>query len=248
MKVVAAGLVSNSFGTVNPIAELAAWARGRGAITVVDAAQGAPHRPIDVQALGIDFLAFSSHKLCGPSGVGALWGRTDLLDRMSPFNLGGHMIRSVSLERTTWAELPYKFEAGTQPIAEAYAFGVAIDYLTGIGLPAIERHEHELTVYALERLDELPWAPELRPAAGAPSGDRLVRDRGRGRPRDPPARRRPGARLGGRLRPPRPPLHAAADAPLRPAGDHARELLPLLDREEVDRLVDALHLVRSRFA
>ena len=94
--------------------------------------------------------------MCGPSGIGVLWGRREILERMSPFNLGGEMIRSVSIERTTWNELPHKFEAGTPPIAEAYGLGVAIDYLTGIGLEEIERHEHELTGYALERLAEVP--------------------------------------------------------------------------------------------
>jgi cysteine desulfurase/selenocysteine lyase len=157
VKVVANNLVSNTLGTVNPVEKLAAWAHERGAIMVVDAAQAAPHRPIDVQALGCDFLAISSHKMCGPSGVGALWGRRELLEEMSPFNLGGEMIRSVSLEKTTWNELPYKFEAGTPAIAEAVGFGAAVDYLSEIGLEAIERHEHELVEYALGRLGELPW-------------------------------------------------------------------------------------------
>ena len=152
VKVVANNLVSNSLGTVNPVEKLAAWAHEQGAIMVVDAAQAAPHRPIDVQALGCDFLAISSHKMCGPSGIGALWGRRELLEQMSPFNLGGEMIRSVALERTSWNELPYKFEAGTPAIAEAYGFGVAIDYLSELGVDAIERHEHELTEYALAKL------------------------------------------------------------------------------------------------
>ena len=157
IKVVATGLVSNSLGTINPVERLAAWAHEQGAIMVVDAAQAAPHRVIDVQALGCDFLAFSSHKLCGPSGIGALWGRRELLEEMEPFNLGGEMIRSVGLDRTTFNELPYKFEAGTPAIAEAVGFGAAIDYISGIGLPAIERHEHELMVYAVDRLGELDW-------------------------------------------------------------------------------------------
>jgi cysteine desulfurase/selenocysteine lyase len=156
VKVVGANLVSNALGTVNPIERLAAWAREQGAISVVDAAQAAPHRRIDVQALGCDFLAFSSHKMCGPTSVGALWGRGELLEAMEPFNLGGHMIRSVRFEETTWGELPYKFEAGTQPIAEAVGFGAAADYLDDVGLEAIEEHEHELTAYALERLADLP--------------------------------------------------------------------------------------------
>ncbi len=156
VKVVGANLVSNALGTINPIERLAAWAREQGAISVVDAAQAAPHRGIDVQALGCDFLAFSSHKMCGPTSVGALWGRAELLETMEPFNLGGHMIRSVRFEETTWGELPYKFEAGTQPIAEAVGFGAAADYLNEVGLEAIEDHEHELAAYALERLAEVP--------------------------------------------------------------------------------------------
>ena len=170
IKVVATGLVSNSLGTINPIERLAAWAHEQGAIMVVDAAQAAPHRPIDVQALGCDFLALSSHKLCGPSGVGALWGRVELLDAMQPFNLGGEMIRSVGLERTTFNEIPYKFEAGTPAIAEAVGFGAAIDYISEIGLPAIEQHEHDLTVYAMGRLSELDWVRLFGPPAERRAG------------------------------------------------------------------------------
>jgi cysteine desulfurase/selenocysteine lyase len=156
IKVVATNLVSNALGTVNPVDRLTAWAHEHGAIMVVDAAQAAPHRAIDVQALGCDFLAFSAHKLCGPSGVGALWGRRELLEAMEPFNLGGHMIKKVQFEETTWGDLPHKFEAGTSPIAEAVGFGAAVDYITGVGLEAIEQHEHELVTYALERLVDVP--------------------------------------------------------------------------------------------
>jgi cysteine desulfurase/selenocysteine lyase len=123
---------------------------------VVDAAQAAPHHPVDVQALGCDFLAFSAHKMCGPTSVGALWGRQEILERMAPFNLGGHMIRAVNLERTTWGQVPAKFEAGTQPIAEAVGFGAAVDYLSDIGLEAIEEHEQELASLALDALGEIP--------------------------------------------------------------------------------------------
>jgi cysteine desulfurase / selenocysteine lyase len=175
IKVVANNLVSNTLGTINPVEKLAAWAHEHGGIMVVDAAQAAPHRHIDVQALGCDFLAFSSHKVCGPSGVGALWGKRELLDAMQPFNFGGEMIRSVSLDRTSWNELPYKFEAGTPAIAEAFGFGVAIDYLSEIGLDAIERHEHELTEYALGKLAELDWVrvfgPPVERRAGIVSFD-----------------------------------------------------------------------------
>jgi cysteine desulfurase/selenocysteine lyase len=170
VKVVAANWISNTLGTVNPIEQLTEWAHEQGAIMVVDAAQAVPHRRIDVQALGCDFLGFTSHKLCGPTGAGALWGRRELLERMAPFEMGGEMIRSVQLEETTWNELPYKFEAGTPAIGEAYGMGVAIDYITSVGLEAIEEHERELTAYTLERLSELPfvtvYGPPLERRAG----------------------------------------------------------------------------------
>jgi cysteine desulfurase/selenocysteine lyase len=156
IKVVATNLVSNALGTINPVEKLTAWAHERGALMVVDAAQAAPHHAIDVQALDCDFLAFSAHKMCGPSGVGALWGRRELLEAMEPFNLGGHMIRKVQFEETTWGDLPHKFEAGTSPIAEAVGFGAAVDYLNEVGLDAIEQYEHELVAYALERMADVP--------------------------------------------------------------------------------------------
>src|SRR2546425_11995268 len=164
VKVVANNLVSNALGTINPVERLAAWAHEQGAIMVVDAAQAAPHHPIDVQQLDCDFLAFSSHKMCGPTSVGALWGRAELLEAMAPFNLGGHMIRSVTLEETTWGQLPYKFEAGTQPIAEAVGFGAAVDYLNDVGLDAIEEHERELLVYPLEGMADVPGLVTYGPA------------------------------------------------------------------------------------
>ena len=170
VKVLACNLVSNSLGTINPVERISAWAHEQGAIMVVDAAQAAPHTSIDVQALGCDFLAFSSHKMCGPTSVGALWGRRELLEAMEPFNLGGHMIRAVRFEETTWGEVPAKFEAGTQPIAEAVGFGAAADYLSAIGLDAIERHEHELAAYALDRLGELPGVALYGPPADRRAG------------------------------------------------------------------------------
>ena len=163
VKVVAAGMVSNSVGTINPVEEIVRWAHQHDAICVIDAAQAAPHRTIDVQALGCDFLALTGHKMLGPTAIGALWGRAELLEQMAPFNLGGEMIRSVTLERTTWNELPHKFEAGTPPIAQAVGLGAAIDYLGSVGYEAIGRHEHDLTAYALDRLQAVEGVTVLGP-------------------------------------------------------------------------------------
>ena len=165
IKVVSATYVSNSLGTVNPVERLTQWAHDLGAIMIVDAAQAAPHRKVDVQALGADFLGFTGHKMCGPTGIGVLWGRRELLEKMSPFELGGHMIRKVTLEETTWNELPHKFEAGTAAIAEAVGLGAAIDYVTEVGLDTLERHEHELLEYALPRLAEIPGVKLFGPPA-----------------------------------------------------------------------------------
>jgi cysteine desulfurase/selenocysteine lyase len=170
VKVVALNLVSNSLGTMNDLRPLVDWAHEQDAVVVCDAAQAAPHRAIDVQALDVDFLAFSGHKMCGPSGIGALWGRSELLLAMQPFLTGGHMIHSVSLERTSWGALPAKFEAGTAPMAEAVGLGAAIDYLQGIGLDAIELYEHELAAYALERLQEIPGIRLYGPPAERRAG------------------------------------------------------------------------------
>jgi len=156
VRVVAANIVSNSLGTIGDTQRLAAWAHERGAILSCDAAQAAPHVRLDVQALGADFVAASGHKMLGPSGIGFLWGRAELLLEMEPFLLGGHMIRSVGDQTTTWAELPAKFEAGTSPVAEAVGLGAAIDYLEAIGLDKIHAHEQELTAYALDKLSEVP--------------------------------------------------------------------------------------------
>jgi cysteine desulfurase/selenocysteine lyase len=170
VKVVATNLVSNALGTINPVEKLSEWAHAQGAIMVVDAAQAAPHHPVDVQALGCDFLALSAHKMCGPTGVGALWGRRELLEAMEPFNLGGHMISKVRFEGTTWGEIPHKFEAGTSPIAEAVGLGAAIDYLIEVGIEAIEAHEQELAAVALERLAEVPGVVLYGPPADRRAG------------------------------------------------------------------------------
>jgi cysteine desulfurase / selenocysteine lyase len=170
VKAVATNLVSNSLGTINPVERLVQWAHEQGAIFVCDAAQAAPHMRLDVQALGADFVAISGHKMCGPSGVGALWGRAELLGAMDPFLTGGHMINSVRVDRTTWGELPHKFEAGTAPMAEAVGLGAAIDYLEAAGLDAIEAYEHELAAYALGRLAEVPGITLYGPPAERRAG------------------------------------------------------------------------------
>ena len=151
-KVVAFVHQSNALGTVNPVARIVARARSVGALTVLDASQSAPHRPLDVQELGVDFVAFTGHKLYGPTGVGVLWGRYDLLAAMPPFLGGGEMIETVDMSGTTYAAPPHRFEAGTPMIAEAVGLGAAIDYVTAIGLDAVAAHEHALLEYALPRL------------------------------------------------------------------------------------------------
>jgi cysteine desulfurase/selenocysteine lyase len=154
-KLVALASVSNTLGTINPVAEIARRAHAAGALVLVDAAQSVPHGTTDVVALGADFLAFSGHKMLGPTGIGVLYGREELLDAMPPFLGGGSMINRVYLDRFTPAELPAKFEAGTPPIAPAIALGAAIDYLQTLGLDAVARHEHELVRYTYERLQEI---------------------------------------------------------------------------------------------
>ena len=156
---------SNVLGTINPIAEMARLAHEHGALILVDAAQSVPHMPIDVQSLDVDFLAFSGHKMAGPTGIGILYGKRDLLEAMPPWMGGGDMISRVTLEGSTWNDLPYKFEAGTPSIAEAIGLGFAVDYLSRIGMDAIHQHERVLTEYALERLEEIPFVTVYGPEA-----------------------------------------------------------------------------------
>ena len=154
-KMLAMPHVSNSLGTINPVEKIAQAARQRGVMFLVDGAQGAPHLPVDVQAIGCDFYAFSSHKMLGPTGVGVLYGRRELLEEMDPFLGGGEMIRKVTFEGATWNDLPWKFEAGTPNIADVIAFGAAIDYLSELGMENVREHEIEITTYALDRLRQL---------------------------------------------------------------------------------------------
>ncbi len=162
-KLVALVHVSNAFGTVNPVAEIARAAHARGAVVVVDGAQSAPHRAVDVQALGADFFGFTGHKMLAPMGVGGLWARRALLEEMEPFLGGGEMISDVWLDRATWNEVPWKFEAGTQNVGDTIALGVAIDYLNRMGMDAVTAHEREITAYALERLRGVPGLHILGP-------------------------------------------------------------------------------------
>jgi cysteine desulfurase/selenocysteine lyase len=169
-KLVAFTHMSNVLGTVNPAAEIIRLARDVGAVTLVDAAQSVPHLTVDVQSLDADFLAFSAHKMCGPTGIGALYGKAALLESMPPFLGGGDMIREVKLRSFRPNSLPHKFEAGTPAIAEAVGFGVAVDYLTKIGMTQISEHEHAITEYALERLEEIPGVKVFGPSADKKGG------------------------------------------------------------------------------
>jgi cysteine desulfurase/selenocysteine lyase len=154
-RIVAVAHVSNALGTINPVADIIAAAKERGIPVLLDGAQGVPHMAIDVQALGCDFYAFSGHKMFGPTGTGVLYGRETLLDAMPPYQGGGDMILEVSFEGTTYNELPYKFEAGTPNISGTIGLGAAVDYLHGIGLDRIARHEEELLAYMMQKLGEL---------------------------------------------------------------------------------------------
>lgn len=155
-KIVAVSHVSNVLGTINPVAEIAAKAHEAGAVVVCDGAQAVPHMPVDVTALDCDFYVGTGHKMCGPTGIGFVWGRSEILEAMEPFHGGGEMILDVWLDHSTWNEIPYKFEAGTPPIASAVGLGAAIDYLNGIGMKAIRDHEIEMTRYALKTLNSVP--------------------------------------------------------------------------------------------
>ncbi|PGK17793.1 cysteine desulfurase [Bacillus cereus] len=154
-KIVSIMQVSNVLGTINPVKEIGAIAHENGAIMVVDGAQSTPHMKVDVQDLNCDFYALSAHKMCGPTGIGVLYGKKELLNNMEPIEFGGEMIDFVDLQESTWKELPWKFEAGTPIIGNAIGLGAAIDFLEEIGLHNIEKHEHELAQYALERLSEV---------------------------------------------------------------------------------------------
>lgn len=155
-RLVAITAMSNALGTIVPLDAIVARAKAVGALVLVDGAQSVPHMPVDVQALGVDFLAFSGHKMLAPFGIGVLWGRLPVLESMDPFMGGGDMILTVSMERSTWADVPAKFEAGTPNVGDAIALGAAVDYLSALGMDAVRQHERAITDYALRRLADVP--------------------------------------------------------------------------------------------
>ena len=165
-KIVSIMMVSNVLGTINPIKEITKIAHEKGAVMVVDGAQTAPHMKIDVQDLNCDFLAFSGHKMCGPTGIGVMYGKKELLEKMEPIEFGGEMIDFVGLYESTWKELPWKFEGGTPIIAGAIGLGAAIDFLEEIGLDEIEQYEHRLADYAMEQLSTIEGMTIYGPLAG----------------------------------------------------------------------------------
>ena len=154
-KIVSITHISNVLGTINPVKKLAEMAHDMGALFIVDGAQGVPHLQVNVQDLGCDFYAFSGHKMLGPTGIGALWGKTELLNEMDPFMGGGEMIETVTMESSTWNDIPYKFEAGTPNFAQAVGLGAAVDYLKTIGMSTIAEHEKKLTAYALNKINQI---------------------------------------------------------------------------------------------
>ena len=162
-KVVAFTWVSNMLGTINPVVDLVQRAKAFGALSVIDASQAAPQLPVDVQAVDCDFLVFTGHKVCGPTGIGVLWGREALLNELRPFHGGGEMIETVTMARSTYAKAPHRFEAGTPPIVEAVGLGAAVDYLAHIGLDAVHAHEQAITAYALDGLQSVPGVRILGP-------------------------------------------------------------------------------------
>lgn len=169
-KLVSFTQMSNMLGTINPVAEMTEQAHRAGAVVIIDAAQSVPHMPVDVQELGADFMVFSAHKMLGPTGIGILYGRKELLQEMPPFLGGGDMIKRVQLGGFTMNDLPYKFEAGTPAIAQGIGFGEAVDYLANLGMEAVHQYEQALTAYALERLEEVPgiqvYGPEAEDKGG----------------------------------------------------------------------------------
>ena len=224
-KVVSLTWVSNMLGTINPVAEIAARAKAVGALVVVDASQAVPQMPVDVSTLGADFVAFTGHKVVGPTGIGVLWGRRAVLEQLPPFLGGGEMIRTVTMEKTTFADIPSKFEAGTPPIVEAVGLGAAVEYLGHVGMDRVRRHEEAITGYLLEGLASVGGVSVMGPTTMADRGgavsfelDRRAPPRRQPAPRQPRRRRTRGA-----------PLREAGPRALRRAVERARLDVPLHD-------------------
>ncbi|MGQ9613368.1 cysteine desulfurase [Chloroflexus sp.] len=244
VKLVAFTHQSNVLGTINPVAPIVARARVVGARTLLDAAQSVPHMPVDVQALGVDFLAFSGHKMCGPTGIGVLWGRREVLQAMPPFLGGGSMIDLVELDHSTFAAIPARFEAGTPAIGEAIALGEAADYLQEVGLATIHQYEQELTAYALERLATVPGMTVYGPPAGSDRGGAVSFSLEGVHPHDVAAvldQEGVAVRAGHHCAQP---LHRVLDVPATTRASFYLYNLP----EEIDRLVAGLHKTRQLFA
>jgi cysteine desulfurase / selenocysteine lyase len=243
-KLVSVVHVSNVLGTINPVEEIVRRARAAGALTVIDGAQAVPQIPVDLQAIDADFYAWTGHKAYGPTGIGVLHGRVELLEQMPPFIGGGHMIKRVDLDSSTWIELPWKYEAGTSQVAEAIGLGVAVDWLSEIGMDSVRAHEQEITAYALERLSAVEGVKMHGPLDAERRGALVSFEFGELHPHD-------VAEVLGR------------DGVCIRAGHHCTQ--PLMrrlgvtatsrasfaihtTREDVDRLVDGLERVRSVFA
>ena len=243
VKMVAVTQMSNVLGTVNDLSGLLRAARDVGALTLVDGAQSVSHKPVDVQALGVDFLVFSAHKMCGPTGVGVLYGRRELLEAIPPFLAGGDMIKRVTLDGAEWNDVPWKFEAGTPAIAEAVGLGAAVDYLAGVGMDRIYAHEQMLVAYALERMEEVPGVRVLGPSPAQRGGvaaftldgmhphdiSQLLNDQG------------VAVRAGHHCAMP---LHKRFNI----AASTRASFYLYNTREEVDRLIEALYQAKSVFA
>jgi cysteine desulfurase/selenocysteine lyase len=242
-KIVALTHQSNVLGTINPVEQIIARAHAVGAVVLLDGAQSVPHMPTDVQALDVDFLAFSGHKMCGPTGIGTLWGRRKLLDAMPPFLGGGSMIKVVELEQSTYADIPARFEAGTPAIGEAIALGEAADYLCHVGLERVRHHEHELTSYALEALKQVEGLKLYGPTSAEERGGALSFTLAGIHPHDVAAvldSEGIAVRAGHHCTQP---LHRELNVPATVRASFYLYNIP----EEVDRLVAGLHKVQSVF-
>jgi len=236
--------MSNMLGTITPVTAIVQRAKAVGAVTLIDGAQGVPHLPTNVQDLGCDFLAFSGHKMLGPTGIGVLYGRRELLEAMPPFMSGGDMIRRVTYESAEWNELPWKFEAGTPAIAEGIGLGAAVDYLSGLGMDAVRAHERDITAYALERLAEVPSVSIYGPTDPDVRGGVATFNLGRVHPHDVAAvldSQGVAIRAGHHCAMP---LHEKFGLTATSRASFYVYTLP----EEIDRLVDALYTAKSIYA